>query len=172
MATGLRLSIAWRSHAYLLPGNGTLFRKKYVLKSMGRERLSLDPVWIVPRITHKKIISMSKKSQFVVKLLKYKTMKNTQQERLQLPESRSRMLALRNRLTPLVCMHSSQHAQTWSDFHLFEYFPPHSERKKWDVPTWRPSGCVVRDGRWSSLSGFTQSVTSQFNFFLTCKIIF
>ena len=37
---------------------------------------------------------MSKKSQFVVKLLKYKTMKNTQLERLQIPESRSRMLAL------------------------------------------------------------------------------
>ena len=37
---------------------------------------------------------MSKKSQFVVKLLKYKTLKNTQLERLQIPESRSRMLAL------------------------------------------------------------------------------
>ena len=37
---------------------------------------------------------MSKKSQFVVKLLKYKTMKNMQLERLQIPESQSRMLAL------------------------------------------------------------------------------
>ena len=37
---------------------------------------------------------MSKKSQFIVKLLKYKTMKNRQLERLQIPESWSRMLAL------------------------------------------------------------------------------
>jgi len=31
---------------------------------------------------------MSKKSEFVVKLLKYKTMKNMQLEKLQIPESR------------------------------------------------------------------------------------
>ena len=33
-----------RSPALLLPPHGTLFRKNYVLKSMGRENLFFDPV--------------------------------------------------------------------------------------------------------------------------------
>jgi len=33
-----------RSPAHLLPLHGTLFRKNYVLKSMGRENVSFDPV--------------------------------------------------------------------------------------------------------------------------------
>ena len=36
------LSIEWRSPSHLLPGYGTLFRKNYALKSMGREHLSFD----------------------------------------------------------------------------------------------------------------------------------
>ena len=86
---------------------------------------------------------MSKKSQFVVKLLKYKTMKNTQLERLQIPESRSRMLALRNGLTPLVCMYSSQHAQTWSDFHLIRKERSEMCQRDGRLGVWCETGDVV-----------------------------
>ena len=62
---------------------------------------------------------MSKKSHFVVKLLKYKTMKNTQLKDYKSQNPGPACWLLWNRLTPLVCVYSSQRAQTWSDFHLF-----------------------------------------------------
>lgn len=105
-----------------------LFLNKYVWKSTVRSKLFLDPVGIVPLITHMMLVNWQgdftnqKKPQFVVELLKCKKKNGIGKTS---PTEPTHLLS-----------HSCsyQHGQTCRDFPLCWYFFPRSGRQTWNAP--------------------------------------